>query len=194
MSNLRRSFILKCRRLTGKPINKFDLAKEYTLAFIEDIWFDYIRRPIRRIYLAYRYARQGWGTSNFDYYYLLEDIRFKLRLIAEDIHKYGNTSSSKEVVKQNLKLRVMLGNLQNLDPFIGAKYDKLLEEKYGPYESWREAGDFKMQRKKIRDNPELEEEYHKDFNKYMDLTHKESLAYEKRAFKYFLKHVRGWWD
>ena len=90
MSKLGRSLIMACKELAGEPVGKLELAKDYVLGFLEDLWFNCTNRPLRRIYIVYKYAKQGWNTHNWDYDYLIDDMRFKLRLMAECIHKYGH--------------------------------------------------------------------------------------------------------
>lgn len=199
MGKIERSLKRACNELQSEPLSKLKLAKIYVLGFLEDIWFNCAKRPLRRIYIVYKYAKQGWNTHNWDYVFLLDDMSFKLRLMSEYIHKHGKLENKKEVVRQMLKFKVMLDNLQNIDQFIGSKYDQILEEKYGPYiglvrnleDALASVG---IDRVEVEKNPKLRKEYNKEFLKYMDLEYEESVEYERRAMKYFLKHFRNWWD
>lgn len=163
-----------------------------------EIKMDKIKEICHRLHRAYKYAKQGYNSGDYDYGYLIDDMRFKLRLMAEYIHKHGIADESDKVVKQLLKFRVMLFNLGYIDSFIGDKYDKILDEKYGEYDFIKSVMDGKevltMRRKKILENPELKKEYQKEARKYMKKETAEAKKYEKRVMAYFLKHFRTWWD
>lgn len=163
-----------------------------------DLKMNKIKEICFKLHRAYKYAKQGYHSGDYDYGYLIDDMRFKLRLMAEYLHKHGIAEESGKVVKQLLKFRVMLFNLGDIDSFIGDKYDKILDEKYGEYDFIKSVVDGKeflvMKRKKINENPDLKDEYFKEAREYLKKEKAESKKYQKKVMAYFLKHYRTWWD
>ena len=198
MSSFFRGLKRSLKQARGQKISKFEYAKDYVLGWLEDQWHNVTTRPIHRLYITYRYAKQGWKTHNFDYDFLLDDMRFKLRLMAECIHKNGHLENTREVIKQLLKFRVMLGNLSNIESFIGDKYAKKLDDKYGSllelWENLKPGESISLERPKCKDNPEMKKQYDKDCREYMEQEYEEKIAYEKRVMQYFLDNFRSWWD
>lgn len=197
MSRLGRKLIRAAKEANNQKVTLMDKIKDSVLGFFEDLYWKCIERPMRRLHIMYRYAKQGYHTNNFDYYYLIQDMQFKLRLMAEYIHKHGHNADAEQIVKSLLKFKVMLKDLYDSDKLseLEEKHLKTNDEKYGEVEIKRDADGFwVMNRAKIQNNPQLEKQFAEDMKKQRILEHYKRKRIEKRVLQYFQDMYREWWD
>lgn len=152
-----------------------------------------------RIYMLYKYMKQGYNAYNGDWTFLFNDIDFKLRLLAEDMYQSDFENSLKHT-KQILKFKVMLRRMTRIGEEKKLQHWDYLEEKYGPLNFKSvpsECGKYAtleiIDRPKVVDNPELKEQCEREEKIAAIKITKEVKDYKRKVMRYFLKHYENWW-
>lgn len=127
-----------------------------------------------------------WNNSDWDYYYLLQLIRWKLKRM-HNVIKYSHHLHADEDTK-DIKIAInLLDRISSSNSYIGEAYSKALTE-------WWEG------RIEIEDNNLIRIEFPKDksLNKQLDMFAKRAQDQEEQdwelLFKVLKTKMRCWWS
>lgn len=155
---------------------------------------------LRRLYNAYLYAKQGWKSSNCDHDYLLQDIQFKLKLMARAQLNKDNMMYHKDAFGL---AKEMMRAVKYIQEIRDEKYielgEKELEDKYGEIRMFtedhsRDGGcQLLVLREKEIEQPELKKHIQRDTQEVRMKAIKEQNKHNNTAFTYIADNFRKWW-
>lgn len=159
----------------------------------------YINRIIRRLHNVYLYAKQGWNTCNYDHDYFLQDMQFKLKLLAKEqiiknmFQHEGYYSTTKEI----LRAVHMIQYIRD-EKIMEITYEDITK-KYGELRMFTEdvksGGGYRvlLLRDSQIDNPSKSDEINEDIVNLILQGQKDFEKHILETFKYIGDHYRNWW-
>lgn len=138
-----------------------------------------IKRFFKNLIRAFKYAKHGFSSQDWDYVYLIDDITFKLKLMEKELFENGvaqHCRITRKSLRRTIELGEILSSNTSKDRNFIKESEKIVEKELS------EDGFFII----TRTSPE--------FKLAMRLQHQQDKYNYDMFFKLLKKYSQYWWD